>query len=97
MLVARDFDLSADFGAGGERRGAILVRAGDLLEDRRKEFARLIAREGGKPLMQARGEVGYAAGCLRFSASEAESVLAPQSHPHLGGKRVRTLRRPAKP
>ena len=76
-------------------RGAILVRAGDLLEDRGEELARLIAREGGKPLREARGEVGYAAGFLRFYASEAESALAPQSHPHPGGKRVRTLRRPA--
>jgi len=75
-------------------RGAILVRAGDLLEDRGEELARLIAREGGKPLTEARGEVGYAAGFLRFYAADAELALAPQSHPHPAGKRVRTLRRP---
>jgi succinate-semialdehyde dehydrogenase / glutarate-semialdehyde dehydrogenase len=76
-------------------RGQILVRTAELLSDRTEELARLIALEAGKPLAEARGEVAYAAGFLRFYAAEAEAALASESHPHPDGKRVRTVRRPA--
>ena len=48
-----------------------------LLEDRGREFARLIAREGGKPLRRRAARWATRAGFLRFYASEAESALAP--------------------
>ena len=76
-------------------RGEILIGAADRLAARVDEFSRLIALEGGKPIAEARGEVGYAAGFLRFYAGEAEAALAPTSHPHPEGKRVATVPRPA--
>jgi aldehyde dehydrogenase (NAD+) len=39
------------------RRGQILVRASRLVEDRAEELARLLTREQGKTLAEARGEV----------------------------------------
>jgi succinate-semialdehyde dehydrogenase / glutarate-semialdehyde dehydrogenase len=76
-------------------RGQVLVGAAGRLIDSTEELARLIALEGGKPIAEARGEVGYAAGFLRFYAAEADAALAPEPHPHPDGKSVWTVRRPA--
>ena len=70
-------------------RAQVLVETAQRLTDRTEELARLIALEGGKPVAEARGEVGYAAGFLRFYAAEAEAALAPESHPDPEGKRVK--------
>ena len=74
-------------------RGEILTGAADRLEERADPLAQLIALEGGKPITEARGEVAYAAGFLRFYAQEAEAALSTRFH-HAEGKRVRTVRRP---
>ncbi len=88
-------DALAEWSAiGPGERGRILDAAADQLEERTEPLARLITLEGGKPIAEARGEVAYAAGFLRFYAREAEAALAPGSHPHDGGKRIRTLARP---
>ena len=52
-------------------RAEILRRAFDLMIERTDEFARLIVREMGKPLAEARGEVTYAAEFLRWFSEEA--------------------------
>ena len=87
--------LAAWSAAGPAERGEVLIRAADLLQERVEAIARLIALEGGKPITEARGEVGYAAAFLRFYAEEAEAALAPTTHPHPEGKLVRTIPRPA--
>jgi len=40
-----------------EERAAVVRRAADVLERRREEFARLMTREMGKPIVQSRAEV----------------------------------------
>jgi acyl-CoA reductase-like NAD-dependent aldehyde dehydrogenase len=52
------------------QRGAILVRAAALLGERLDAFARLIAREGGKPLADAKIEAIRAVDGLRAAAEE---------------------------
>lgn len=52
------------------QRSAILVRAASLLEARQAHFARLIAREGGKPLSDSAVEVIRAIDGLRNAAEE---------------------------
>ena len=52
------------------QRSAILVRAAVLLEQRLDTFAQLIAREGGKPLTDARIEAVRAVDGLRNAAEE---------------------------
>jgi succinate-semialdehyde dehydrogenase / glutarate-semialdehyde dehydrogenase len=52
-------------------RGEILRRAYQLMTDGAEELARLISRENGKALPDARGEVAYAAEFFRWYAEEA--------------------------
>jgi succinate-semialdehyde dehydrogenase / glutarate-semialdehyde dehydrogenase len=67
--------------APGERSD-ILRRAYDLVVARQEELAVLITAEMGKPIAEARGEVAYAAGFLRWFSEEAvriggETLIAP--------------------
>jgi succinate-semialdehyde dehydrogenase/glutarate-semialdehyde dehydrogenase len=76
-------------------RAAILLGAAELLEERTESLGGLIALEGGKPIAEARAEVGYASGFLRFYAAEAQAVLAARDHPHPDARKlVRTIPRP---
>ncbi len=53
------------------RRGEILFRVADLLSRRAHEVAEAITREQGKTLREARNEVAWSIGMLRFYAGEA--------------------------
>jgi len=55
-------------------RAACLRRTADGLEARRDEFARLLAREAGKPISQARVELERAAFVFRDGAEEATRI-----------------------
>lgn len=57
-----------------EARGEILVRAASLAVERADEIARLMTREQGKPLNEARGEVLKGAEILRYYAEEGKRV-----------------------
>lgn len=55
-------------------RAKVLHRWVSLIEENREDIARLMTSEGGKPLAEARGEVGYAASFLTWFAEEARRV-----------------------
>jgi succinate-semialdehyde dehydrogenase/glutarate-semialdehyde dehydrogenase len=55
-------------------RGEILRRAFDLLQERLEDFALLMTLEMGKPLAEARGEVGYGGEFLRWFSEEAVRI-----------------------
>jgi len=55
-------------------RAKVLHRWVALIEENREDIARLMTLEGGKPLAEARGEVGYAASFLTWFAEEARRV-----------------------
>jgi len=55
-------------------RAEILRRAFDLLQERKEEFALLMTIEMGKPLAEARGEVGYGGEFLRWFSEETSRV-----------------------
>lgn len=54
------------------RRATILEKAAQAIENRREEFARLIVREAGKTIVQARKEVSRCVNTLKLSAEEAK-------------------------
>ncbi|RUV50129.1 aldehyde dehydrogenase family protein [Mesorhizobium sp. M5C.F.Ca.IN.020.29.1.1] len=64
-------------------RAAILLKAADLIEARLEEIARLDALESGKPIAQARGEIGGAVDIWRYAAALARTVHG-ESYANLG-------------
>jgi acyl-CoA reductase-like NAD-dependent aldehyde dehydrogenase len=62
------------------KRGQILIRASRILEERQEEIARLITREQGKTLAEARGEVPRAIhfwGWMGYQGGSIQGVTAP--------------------
>lgn len=78
-----DLDRAAGAAAGAFRawsrssaydRSAILRRAADLLRERATEIAKLMVREQGKPLAEARGEVIGSADHIDWAAEEGRRL-----------------------
>jgi succinate-semialdehyde dehydrogenase/glutarate-semialdehyde dehydrogenase len=63
-----------DFAHRAER----MRRAADILRDRADAFARLMAREMGKPVRQGKGEAEKCAWVCEYYAEHAEAFQAPQ-------------------
>jgi len=57
-----------------KHRGEVLRRWYELMGQHREDLATLITLEEGKPLAEARGEVDYATGFVRWFAEEATRV-----------------------
>lgn len=55
-------------------RSLILLRAADIMEQRQDELARLDTLESGKPISQAKGEIGGAIDIWRYAAALARDV-----------------------
>jgi acyl-CoA reductase-like NAD-dependent aldehyde dehydrogenase len=69
--------------APGER-GEIIRRIAEALAARREELARLEARNAGKPIADARGEIGMVVETFRYYAAAPERLLG-QTIPVAGG------------
>lgn len=61
-----------------QQRAALLARLGSLLRERRDELARLMTREMGKPIKQARAEVDKCAWVCDYYAENAAAFLCPE-------------------
>jgi len=75
-------------------RGAILRKWFDLIEAHGEDLARIMVRENGKTLADARAEVAYANGFMQFFAEEATRALGdviPAGEP---GRRLMATREP---
>ncbi|KAK6052393.1 aldehyde dehydrogenase family protein, partial [Cooperia oncophora] len=57
-----------------KQRGAILRKWFDIFVEKEKELAQLLTLEQGKPLAEARGEIGYSAGFFDWYAGEARRI-----------------------
>jgi len=78
-------------------RAELLRTAFELLTARAEEFALLMTLEMGKPLAQARGEVGYGAEFLRWFSEEAVRVGGRWATSPDGATRLLTMRQPVGP
>ena len=69
----------------GVERGAVLRKWADLVDKHRDKFARLIAREVGKPLKEAYGEVDFGNSWFRYYAEfdrRIEGEILPADRPN---------------
>ena len=78
-------------------RGEILRRAFELMTARADELALLMTLEMGKPLVESRGEVAYAAEFFRWFSEEAVRVAGRWSTSPDGATRLMTMKRPVGP
>ena len=60
-------------------RSTLLHKIADIYLERQDELARIVANEMGKPVAQAKGEIGLVAEIYRYYADNAEQILAPHS------------------
>src|SRR6202050_3321047 len=76
------------------QRAEVLRRTFELMTQRAEDFARLIVRENGKALSDARGEVTYAAEFFRWFAEEAVRAEGHIQTAPAGTNRILVLRQP---
>ena len=76
------------------RRGEILLRAAELLEAHKEEVARLMTREMGKVLTEARGDVQEAIDMGKFIAGEGRRAFGETVPSELRHKWAMTMRQP---
>ncbi|MGC4075601.1 MAG: NAD-dependent succinate-semialdehyde dehydrogenase [Rubrivivax sp.] len=77
-----------------KERGAVLMRWFALLHQHADDLARLMTAEQGKPLAEARGEVGYGASFIEWFAEEARRVYGETIPTTDGNKRYLVIRQP---
>ncbi|HET7561596.1 MAG TPA: aldehyde dehydrogenase family protein, partial [Rhodanobacteraceae bacterium] len=77
----------------GER--AQLLRAlNDAMLANREDLAVMLTAEGGKPLAEARGEIGYSASFLEWFAEEGKRLYGDVIPGHQADKRIVVTRQP---
>lgn len=75
-------------------RFVVLRRFADLIVAEQERLARLMTREQGKPLAEARGEVLYAASFVEWAAEEGKRVYGEIIPSTASSKRILVLRQP---
>jgi len=77
-----------------KERSALLRRWFELVRDHTEDLARIITREEGKPLAEARGEVAYAASFIEWFAEEAKRVRGDVFAAPEASRRIVVLKEP---
>ena len=75
-------------------RAAIILRASELLEERKESLAQLMTREMGKVLTEARGDVQEAIDMGKFIAGEGRRAFGETVPSELRDKWAMTMRQP---
>jgi aldehyde dehydrogenase (NAD+) len=76
------------------RRAEILLRAAGLLAERKEEMSRLMTREMGKVLVEARGDVQEGVDMLTFIAGEGRRLFGETTPSELPNKFAMSVRAP---
>ena len=77
-----------------KERAARLRRWYELMLENREDLARIMTAEQGKPLVEARGEVAYAASFLEWFAEEGKRLYGDVIPAHAGDKRILVQKEP---
>ncbi|MFD4249314.1 NAD-dependent succinate-semialdehyde dehydrogenase [Amycolatopsis thermoflava] len=75
-------------------RAAVMMRLRGLMRSRTDELARLLTREQGKPLAEARAEILSGADFLEFYAEEAKRITGDVIPADRAGRRLVVIRQP---
>ena len=77
-----------------KERGKILRRLADLMVANAEDLGRLMTAEQGKPLAEARGEIGYAASFYEWFAEEGRRVYGEIIPSPAADRRLLAMRQP---
>lgn len=75
-------------------RGALLRALAEAMLANQEDLARLLTREGGKPLAEAHGEIAYSASFLDWFAEEGKRLYGDVIPGHQADKRILVTREP---
>ncbi len=93
-IAAADAALPAWRGKTAKERAAVLRRWFELILAHADDLARMITAECGKPLAEAKGEVGYGASFVEWFAEEAKRAYGETIPGVTGDKRLITIKQP---
>ena len=77
-----------------KERARVLRRWSDLMMQHQDDLARLMTIEQGKPIVESRDEVAYAAGFLEWFGEEAKRVYGDTIPGHQADKRIVVIKQP---
>ncbi|MFK7939382.1 MAG: NAD-dependent succinate-semialdehyde dehydrogenase [Roseovarius sp.] len=78
----------------GKERAGILRKWFDLMMENQEDLAIILTAEQGKPLAEARGEIGYGASFIEFFGEEAKRIYGETIPGHQRDKRITVLKQP---
>ena len=78
----------------GKERSQILRRWFDLMIAHQDDLAAIMTAEQGKPLAEAKGEIGYGASFVEFFAEEAKRIYGETIPGHQRDKRITVIKQP---
>ncbi|MEO0729675.1 MAG: aldehyde dehydrogenase family protein, partial [Pseudomonadota bacterium] len=70
-----------------QHRADVIARIGDVLTEKKNEFARLMVSEMGKLIEQAEQEIDLCAAICRYTAENGPSGLETETRDHINGAR----------
>ncbi len=77
-----------------KQRSAVLRALNDLMLANADDLAQIMTAEQGKPLAEAKGEIGYAASFIEWFAEEARRVYGDTIPAPTGDRRILAIRQP---
>jgi succinate-semialdehyde dehydrogenase/glutarate-semialdehyde dehydrogenase len=78
----------------GKERAQILRKWFDLMMANQDDLGRILTAEMGKPLAEAKGEVGYGASFIEWFGEEAKRVYGETIPGHMRDKRITVIKQP---
>ena len=78
----------------GKERAGIMRRWYDLMMEHQEDLAVLMTSEQGKPLVESRGEIAYAASFIEWFAEEGKRVYGDTMDHPLPGRRIVVIKQP---
>jgi len=78
----------------GKERAAVLRKWFDLMTENADDLATILTAEQGKPLAEAKGEIGYGASFIEFFGEEAKRVYGETIPGHQRDKRITVIKQP---
>ena len=77
-----------------KERSGILRRWFELIMEHQDDLGRILTAEQGKPLAEARGEIGYGASFIEWFAEEARRAYGDITPGHAPDKRILSIKQP---